>query len=229
MTAGRTGRSQRAQVTRDLILTVAERLFAEHGVLAVSNRQISEAAGQGNNTAVGYHFGTKAELIREIARRHSAPVEELRRRRLAEIGDSTDVRDWIGCLIRPFAEQLEAAGSPTWSARFRAQAMTEPSLRQILVEEIQSSPSLARVLEGLFRCLPDLPPEVFAERGDMARQLLVHMMAERERALAEGADTPRTSWRDAATGLTDALAGLWLAPVTTRSNEGRSNEGKKES
>jgi len=44
-------------------------------------------------------------------------------------------------------------------------------------------------------------------------------MAERERALAEGADTPRSSWRDAATGLVDALAGLWLAPVTSRSNE----------
>jgi hypothetical protein len=39
-------------------------------------------------------------------------------------------------------------------------------------------------------------------------------MAERERAVAEGGDTPRASWREAATGLTDALVGLWRAPVT---------------
>src|SRR5207248_4743042 len=132
----------RTQATRELILTAAERLYAEHGVLAVSNRQISEAAGQGNNTAVGYHFGTKADLVRAIARRHSAPIEELRQRMLAEIGGSTELRDWIGCLVRPVAEHLATVGSPTWFARFGAQVMTDPSLRPIIVEESLSSPSL---------------------------------------------------------------------------------------
>ncbi|MFD6949041.1 hypothetical protein [Nocardiopsis sp. NPDC060348] len=48
----------------------------------------------------------------------------------------------------------------------------------------------------------------------MASQLIVYMIAERERALAEGGRTPRDSWGRAAAGLTDALTGLWLAPVT---------------
>lgn len=217
--AGRPLRGERANATRELILTAAERLFAEHGVFAVSNRQVSEAAGQGNNTAVGYHFGTKADLVRAIARKHSAPIEEIRQRRLAEIGDSTDVRDWIGCLVRPVTEHLEAVGSPTWFARFGAQAMTDPAFREIMVDESLSSPSLVRIVDGLRRCLPDLTPEVRAERGDMARQLLVHMMAERERALAEGTPTPRDNWRDAATGLIDALVGLWLAPITLREGD----------
>jgi AcrR family transcriptional regulator len=215
-----TSRVDRAQATRELILTAAERLFAEYGVLAVSNRQVSEAAGQGNNTAVGYHFGTKADLVRAIARRHSAPIEEIRQRMLAEIEDSTDVRDWISCLIHPVAEHLAATGSPTWFARFGAQIMTEPSLRPIMVEESLSSPSLVRIVEGVRRCLPDLPAEVRAERSDMARQLLVHMVAERERALAEGIPTPRATWDAAADGIVDALVGLWLAPVTARQREG---------
>jgi AcrR family transcriptional regulator len=50
----------------------------------VSNRQISEAAGQGNNTAVGYHFGTKTDLIRAILRRHREPVEARRKELYAE-------------------------------------------------------------------------------------------------------------------------------------------------
>jgi AcrR family transcriptional regulator len=215
-----TSRVDRAQATRELILTAAERLFAEYGVLAVSNRQVSEAAGQGNNTAVGYHFGTKADLVRAIARRHSAPIEEIRQRMLAEIEDSTDVRDWISCLIHPVAEHLAATGSPTWFARFGAQIMTEPSLRPIMVEESLSSPSLVRIVEGVRRCLPDLPAEVRAERSDMARQLLVHMVAERERALAEGIPTPRATWDAAADGIVDALVGLWLAPVTAHQREG---------
>ncbi|MDX8050833.1 TetR family transcriptional regulator [Lentzea sp. BCCO 10_0798] len=210
----RTGRSERTQSTRELILVAAERLFAEHGVLAVSNRQISEAAGQGNNAAVSYHFGTKADLVRAIARKHSAPIEEIRRRVADEAGDSTDVRDWIACLVRPMAEHLDALGSPTWFARFGAQVMTDPTFRPIMIDESLSSPSLVRIVEALNRCLPDLPPEVRAERGDMARQLIVHTVGERERSLAEDTTTPRYTWNSAAAGLIDALTGMWLAPVS---------------
>ncbi|MET7703321.1 TetR family transcriptional regulator [Streptomyces sp. NPDC005485] len=215
--AGRTVRSEQANATRELILTAAERLFAENGVYAVSNRQVSEAAGQGNNTAVGYHFGTKADLVRAIARKHAVQIERIRARHLAEIGDSTDVRDWVDCLVRPVLEHLAELGSPTWYARFCAQVMTDPALQEIMVEESLAAASLRPIIEGLNQCLPDLPAEVHAERGAMSRQLIVHMSAERERALAENTPTPRANWHDAATGLIDALLGLWLAPVTHRS------------
>jgi AcrR family transcriptional regulator len=216
-TTGGTARTDRSGVTRELILDAAERLFAEHGVLAVSNRQVSEAAGQGNNAAVGYHFGTKADLVRAIARRHAEAVERIRQRMLAEVEPSTQVRDWVACLVRPPAEHLAELGSATWFARFGAQVMTDPALRPIMEEESLGSPSLHQVLHGLNRCLPDLPAEVRAERDDMARQLMVHMLAERERALGDGTPTPRSSWHDTATGLLDALVGLYLAPVTGRS------------
>ncbi|UOX89208.1 TetR family transcriptional regulator [Amycolatopsis sp. FBCC-B4732] len=219
--------TDRAQATRELILTVAERLYAEHGVLAVSNRQISEVAGQGNNTAVGYHFGTRADLVRAIARRHSARVEELRQGMLAELGGRAGLRDWVRCLVHPSTEYLATAGPPSWFARFTAQVMTEPSLRAVVAAETLSSPSLARTVEGLARCLPELPPDVRAERNAMTRQLLIHTMAERERALAEGGDTPRSTWREVATGLTDALAGLWLAPVTNHPRERNGHEGHR--
>ncbi|GCB53079.1 tetR family transcriptional regulator [Streptomyces sp. NL15-2K] len=212
--AGRTVRAEQVSATRGLILTAAERLFAERGVYAVSNRQVSEAAGQGNNAAVGYHFGTKADLVRAIMRKHAAGIEEIRARLLAATGDSTDVRDWVDCLVRPVSEHLAALGSPTWYARFCAQVMTDPALQEIMVEESLSSPSLRQIIEGLNRCLPDLPAEVRAERGEMARHLIVHMSAERERALAENTPTPRSNWHDATTGLVDAIVGMWLAPVT---------------
>ncbi|MCX4965371.1 TetR/AcrR family transcriptional regulator [Streptomyces sp. NBC_00654] len=208
----RTVRSQRADGTKEVILDVAERLFAEHGVFAVSNRQISEAAGQGNNAAVGYHFGTKTDLLRAIVRRHSEPMDTLRRDMLERTGDSTDVRDWVACLVRPSTEHLTELPYPTWYARFGAQLMTDPVLREVMVDET-FGPSIQQTLDGLNRCL-DLPLPVRIERGDMARNLLVHMLAERERALADGTHTARASWREFATGLIDAITAIWLAPVT---------------
>ncbi|WUL71925.1 TetR/AcrR family transcriptional regulator [Amycolatopsis sp. NBC_00345] len=202
--------------TRELILETAERLFAEHGVYAVSNRQISEAAGQGNNAAVGYHFGTKADLVRAIARKHAGPIDVLRVRMVDALDESAAARDWVACLVRPVTGHLATLPAPTWFARFGAQVMTDPALRVIMVEEALGVPSIQRILRGLNECLPGLPPEVRAERADMARQLMVHMWAERERALAEGGPTPRSGWEDAGTGLINALAGLWLAPVSGR-------------
>jgi AcrR family transcriptional regulator len=212
--AEKTARADRAGATRDVILATAERLFAEHGVFAVSNRQISEAAGQGNNAAVGYHFGTKTDLVRAIARRHTDQIEQLRIRMLAELGSEPDVRDWLSVLIRPQTEHLAAIGPPTWFARFGAQVMTDPGLRQIMVEESLTSPSLLQILEGLKASLPDLPPAVRRERSDMARLLMVHLLAEYERGLDAGTPVARATWQETATGLIDALVGLWTAPVT---------------
>ena len=206
--AGGTVRAERAQATRDAILAAAERLFAEHGVITVSSRQISEAAGQGNNTAVGYHFGAKADLVRAIVRKHTDQMERLRERMVADAGDSTDLRVWVACLVHPVTEHLAELGSPTWFARCAAQVMADPELRPVLVEEALSTPALRAVLHGLNRCVPDLPAPIRAERDDMARHLIVQMTAERERALAENRPTPRSSWRDAATGLIDAIVAI---------------------
>lgn len=50
----------------------------------------------------------------------------------------------------------------------------------------------------------------------MVRLLILHTCAERERerARAEGAPTPRADWSEVATGLADAIVGLWPAPVS---------------
>ncbi|MFE6183213.1 TetR family transcriptional regulator [Streptomyces sp. NPDC056465] len=210
----RTARTGQAGGTRERILNAAERLFAEHGVYAVSNRRVSEAARQGNNAAVGYHFGTKADLVRAITRKHCRPIEEARARLLAGIEDPADIGEWVACLVRPTTEHLDALGSPTWFARFCAQVVTDPALQDIMAEESLACPPTLRALEGLNRCLPDLPADVHVERADMARNLILHTCADRERALAGNTATPRTNWHDTATGLVDALVGLWTAPVT---------------
>ncbi|NEA99020.1 TetR family transcriptional regulator [Streptomyces sp. SID13726] len=214
---GKNVRTERVRATRELIRTTAERLYAEHGVYAVGNRLISEASGQGNNAAVVYHFGTKADLVQAITRHHAERLESIAEKRLASIGDSPELRDWVGCLVRPMPEHLAQLGSPTWFARFCAQVMADPALHEILVGEILDTSAWRRILEGLHRRLPELPAEVRAERTAMTRHVILQMCAERERALALNTPTPRAGWHDTATGIVDAVVGLWMAPVTRES------------
>ncbi|MET0402146.1 MAG: helix-turn-helix domain-containing protein, partial [Cystobacter sp.] len=202
--------------TRELLLVTAERLFAEQGVESVSNRQVSEAAGQSNNFAVGYHFGTREELLLAIVQRHSASVERHRTDMLARIQDSPDLRDWVSCLVRSLTEHYASLGSPSWNARFIAQVATHPVYRTLVASDAVSSPSMRQTVEGMFRRVPRLPEPVRLERSYMSRLLIVHMCADQERVLQEGSATSRSSWESTATGLVDALVGLWLSPVTAR-------------
>lgn len=207
-------RSKTPEGTRARILDTAERMFAEHGVFSVSNRQISDEAGLGNNTAVSYHFGSKAELVRAIYLRHNEPMELLREKAVQEHAGSTELRDWLACVVHPFTDHLASLGSNSWYARFVAQLMTEPKLRELGLVDVGQTSLQRTVADEVHRCLPGLTPAVRAERDEMARTLIVHMCARREQDLP---DDSAAIWSATATGLVDALAGLYLAPATHRS------------
>ncbi|WP_235926502.1 TetR/AcrR family transcriptional regulator [Actinokineospora pegani] len=211
---GRTQRAGQVDATRQRLLDTAERLFAELGLAAVSNRQISAAAGQGNNAAVGYHFGAKADLVRAIIERRTATIEAIRESMVERVRGSRDLRDWVNCLVRPVTAHLDSLGGPTWFARFGAQVTADPAFRSMSAEVALATPSLRTVLDGLDACLADLPEDVRRTRWDMVRLLMTHGCAEREQALADGGLTTGADWDAAATGMVDALVGLLRAPVT---------------
>lgn len=213
---GRSVRAERAGSTREAILSAAEQLFAERGVGAVSNRQVSEAAGQGNNAAVGYHFGSKAELVRAIVRKHHANTELLCREMLGRARGSSDPRDWVACLVRPVTDHLAGLGGVSWYARFSAQLVSDPAYRVLLADESLSSKTIQCIVSGLHGCLPDLSPELQRERNAMARLLIVHTCAEYERGFADGSVLGGVGWESVAGGLIDAITGLYLAPVVDR-------------
>lgn len=208
-----TTRAARLHETRELILDAAERLFAEDG-LGVSNRRVGEAAGQGNNTAVGYHFGTKLDLVRAIVRRHAEDTERRRADMLDRIRDSTELRDWVECMVRPITDHLAELGTPTWYARFLAQVSTDPLYRIPVQETSLESEAMRRNIAGIDRCFPAVPPRVRVERGGMTRQLIIHMPAERERQLAVGEPTASESWDETGTRLVEAIVAISTAPVT---------------
>jgi AcrR family transcriptional regulator len=197
-----------AAPTRELLLTTAERLFAEQGIAQVSVRQIAEAAGQANNSAVAYHVGTKADLVLAILHVHNEPVDRLRADMLDAADGSTDLRDHLAAMVLPLTRHLAGLGVPSWYARFVAQATTEPAVRTRVLAEATSTPVMRRALDAVIAHTGDLPPTVALVRAEMARHLIVHTCAERERDLAQGAGS---GWEETGELLIDALVGLLAA------------------
>src|SRR5688500_8246847 len=96
--------------TPEHLVVGAERLFADAGFEGVSLRQISAAAGQGNNYAVQYHFGGKAGLIEAIVEYRLARVDARRLALLAAAeakGHATDLRSLLEAFLIPLAEELK--------------------------------------------------------------------------------------------------------------------------
>jgi AcrR family transcriptional regulator len=95
-----------ATETREALLGAAERLFAERGVSRTTTKQIVSAAGQGNNSALSYHFGSREGLLVAILSRHDAAIDEERGRLLDEVGEGATTRELAGVLLRPYARPL---------------------------------------------------------------------------------------------------------------------------
>lgn len=212
MSSAKDPRTDRSSITRDALLVAAERLFAENGLYAVSNRQISDAAGQGNNAAACYHFGSRADLLRAIEARHHAAIDEIRRRKLADMPSNPQLRDWVGILVYPLTEHLQALGTATTYARFAAQVMADPACRELVGSYAMTSERMLKTVRGINRCLPARPKRVRVVRWAMARNLLMHTCAEIEGERANSGASANSSWLVVGEELVDALVGLWAAP-----------------
>src|SRR3546814_9731420 len=74
---------------REALLEAAAKLFSRNGYNAVSMREIAKAANA-NVGSLTYHFGSKANLLREIYQRHTAPMN---RRRLELLGEARRIQN----------------------------------------------------------------------------------------------------------------------------------------
>ena len=80
-----------AAETRERILDVAERLFADSGFVATSLRDIT-AEARVNLAAVNYHFGTKEALLGAILDRRFKPINDRRIALLDELEAAAGAR-----------------------------------------------------------------------------------------------------------------------------------------
>jgi len=115
----------RSERTKLQLIETAEALMAEHGVEAVSMRQIGVAAGAANPHVVGYHFGSKNALVGAVILHRVPQIEEDRRRQLEDRGGATaglQTAELVRILYRPLVD-APAFGRTDEYPRFLAAAI----------------------------------------------------------------------------------------------------------
>ena len=105
-----------ATTTKARLVEAAERLFAQHGIDAVSLREINRESGARNAIAVQYHFTDRAGVVGAILAKHMPSVEARRHAMLDQYeadrgnhdGDDREaaIRTLAAALVRPLAAKL---------------------------------------------------------------------------------------------------------------------------
>lgn len=197
---------------RDALIRMAERLFGERGIAAVSLREVAAAAGHANNSAVRYHFGSREGLVDAIFTYRMARIDERRRAMLAGAGPEPDVRTLLQAFIFPLAESIGHEDGVSWYARFLRQVVFDPGFDVFAPPRDEVARGLLSVVSGLLDHMAGLPEPIRARRLVQVAQLVVHALADQETRLAHGLPVIPTPLLTA--DLVDCSAAVLEAPVS---------------
>lgn len=183
--------------TRARLIDVAERLFAEFGIESVSLRTVGLEAGQRNNSAAQYHFGSKDGLIAAIIAARSAGVDARRAELVAALRAAPgppDAGALVDLLVLPLVELITEASGRTWYLRFLANVMDHPMLeapwRPGAAPGAPDPPGLRYLRRELRRVLPALPDAEFERRIRWTVMTVCRILADYERQRATTAAPP---------------------------------------
>ena len=185
--------------SREELLDAAERLIAEHG-FEVPLRDIALAAGQRNNSAVNYYFRSRQDLIDAVVARRLAPMEAERQVMLDRMAadEDADAHALLRILVGPFLH-----GEGTHYARFLE------AVRIRLKNEPQSAAESAwpQILDALARLVPMRDRSARERRVGAVATTMFALLADHERRVQEGQDTP-----DSLEEIVAMLAAMLTAP-----------------
>ncbi|MFC7877921.1 TetR/AcrR family transcriptional regulator [Isoptericola sp. NPDC057391] len=104
------------------LMAATERLVARSGLEGASSRAIVREAGQRNNSAVTYHFGTRQRMLDALYHWRSKPINEHRRRMVDALladGQDRDPEALVRAYVIPLVTAVEGLRPSAW-ARYTA-------------------------------------------------------------------------------------------------------------
>ena len=191
--------------TKARLLDHAEKMFAEDGIFAVTNRQITEAAGQNNESALNYHFGTRNEHIITLLTRRGMKLDQIRGELLAHLGDNPTARELVQLLVEVYASCLHTKSGCDY-------LRIVDQLRGWMTDwEFISSLEDDDINEHLKSILGLLQKETDSQRVLGMIMLMTALTASRAQLVSDNRQLPN-SHEEYVETLTDMLTGVLLGP-----------------
>jgi AcrR family transcriptional regulator len=165
--------------TRARLIVAAEKLFGEKGIHSVTLKEINGAAGQRNESALHYHFGSKAALVEAILIHRASYIDADRAQRvdaLMAAGNEKNLSAILRATFLPMATMLETEEGGRF-IRFLAQVLNDPDfdLPNLAMSGVLPGANQANVL--LIAALGDLAPEIAIQRQRFLVEMAVNSLA----------------------------------------------------
>jgi len=176
------------------LLAAAEQLLATRG-LEVPNREIVATAGQHNQSAITYHFASRAGLIDAVCEQHERPIAEHRQHLIARLPGPQDrtTRQLVEAHIQPLAAEM-LRSAPSYWARLTEMMLVDEPLRFSRGTELSGHPRphqrddavLSELLELMAAHLSHLPESEAVDRVALTVRFLTSGLAGWERDTEAG-------------------------------------------
>ncbi len=157
-------------------MRAGEELFAREGIHGARINELTERAGQRNQSALHYHFGSREGLLAAIIERHVSAVDGVRARLLGVAGPQATLRELVAVVVAPLAGELT---TPSGRDYLRI-------VPQILTSDV-SPPALMKAMGLAESRLAELEESVRKERLRSMIQVATTLLAARAVAV-ENAD-----------------------------------------
>lgn len=200
--------------TRARLIVAAEKLFGEKGIHSVTLKEINGAAGQRNESALHYHFGSKAALVEAILIYRSSDIDADRVQRvdaLMAAGKEKDLSAVLRATFLPMAVMLETEEGVRF-IRFLAQVLNDPDFDLPNLAMSGKLPGATQANILLIAALGDIAPEIAIQRQRFLIEMVVSSLAIWARHHDSVNETAARELFIA--NLLDSLQGFLTAPVS---------------
>ncbi len=166
-------------ITRNKIISTAERLYAERGIDAVSLNEITREADQKNKSALSYHFGGKEGLLQAIIDKHAPGVLEAKDDLVAKLEAQprqATLEDVSRIVVYSLASKLDDDDGGRYYLAILAQLAASNQLQPLFAGREYSAEN-DKVMQMIAGLTTDIPQELRASRLLQATSMLLHSLS----------------------------------------------------
>ncbi|WP_416900221.1 MAG: TetR family transcriptional regulator [Minwuia sp.] len=202
--------------TRLALILAAERIFSAEGITSTSLRRINQAAGQRNESAIHYYFGSREGLVAAILELRTAPINEARTRMIRDArkrqgAKPLESRDIAEAIAGPLIDHLRAHLGETCYLRFQCMLWLDRPVWKNFVRDARAS-GLKQAQEALIESRSFLPEQLVRQRFGLALQMVTNALARIERVAEEAETLPDPALLDVEfVTLVDAVVAIFDA------------------